>query len=247
MRPISSFSLILTLAACASSPVKPVTQLTAPTAAAAPAPASSSKLAIPDSLAPQDRPASLDPRHPLHIGEEYYPIASRRLGEEGTCVIRLQVDADGNIRATQLVTSTGFPRLNAACLSSTIDGRLIPATVGGKPAASWFLFRVNWRLNGPLLNPTPRIRDDYYLNVGPDYYPTASRTLHQEGDCIVHVTVDQDGPPSTVTVTKSTGYASLDQACISAVQQAQFIAARQDPEIISASTDIGIVWRLASP
>ena len=241
------FGLILALTACATPPPTKLSQPPTPTRASAPAPASSPKLAIPDLLAPRDTPAALDPKHPLHIGEEYYPVESRKQGEEGTCVVRLQIDTDGTIRATQLLTSTGFPRLNAACLSSTIDGRLIPATVGGKPTVSWFIFRVNWRLSGLTFKNVPRIRDDYQLKVGADDYPPLSRKLHQEGDCIVHVTVDQDGPPSTVTLTKSTGYDPLDQACITAVRQAQFIASRQDPGIVTASTDIGITWRLPFP
>jgi TonB family protein len=191
-------------------------------------------------------PPKLDPNHPLHIGEEYYPVESRRLGEEGTCVLRLQVDVDGYIRATQLLSSTGYQRLNAACLSSFTDARMIPATVGGKPTESWFLFRVNWKLNGLGFNNTPRIRDDYHLKVGPDDYPPLSRKLHQEGDCIVHATVERDGPPSNVTVSKSTGYAPLDQACLTAVQQAQFIAARQQGGTLPGSADINITWRLLS-
>ncbi len=191
-----------------------------------------------------DSPAALDPKHPLHIGEEYYPMDSRIHGEEGTCLLRLQVDSEGYIRATQLLSSTGFPRLNAACLSSSIDGRLIPATAHGKPVASWFVFRLNWRLNGATFQDRPRIRDDYQLKVGPDYYPQLSRQLHQEGDCIVHVTIDQDGPPSSVTMTKSAGYDPLDQACIAAIKEAQFVAARQYGQVSPASTDIGITWRL---
>lgn len=192
-------------------------------------------------------PPKLDPSHPLHIGEEYYPVESRRLGEEGTCVLRLQVDVDGYIRATQLLSSTGHQRLDAACLSSFTDARMIPATVGGKPAESWFPFKVNWKLNGLGFNNTPRIRDDYHLKVGPDDYPPLSRKLHQEGDCIVHATVERDGPPSNVTVSKSTGYEPLDQACLDAVQQAQFIAARQQGGTLPGSADINITWRLPSP
>ena len=191
-----------------------------------------------------DSPARLDPKHPLHIGEEFYPLESRMSGEEGTCLLRLQVDSDGYIRATQLLSSTGFPRLNAACLSSAINGQLIPATARGKPVASWFVFRVNWRLTGATFEDRPRIRDDYQLKVGTDYYPQLSRKLHQEGDCIVHVTIDQDGPPSTVTITKSAGYDPLDQACIAAIKEAPFVAARQYDQLFPASTDISIAWRL---
>jgi hypothetical protein len=49
-------------------------------------------------------------------------------------VVRLLVNVDGYIRATQLLSSTGFERLNAACLSSFTDGRMIPT--GGKDVCS---------------------------------------------------------------------------------------------------------------
>jgi TonB family protein len=189
----------------------------------------------------------VDPNHPLRIGEEYYPIESRKRQEEGICVVRLQVDADGYIRATQLLSSTGFDRLNAACLAAFADGRLLPATIDGRPVAAWTLERVVWKLTGNRFPLTPQIREDYRLKVGLDDYPAVSRKLHQEGDCVVHVDVAKDGSPTTVTLTKPTGYEPLDQACLSAVSQAQFIPARQGPTAIAASTDINISWRLPTP
>jgi TonB family protein len=237
MRTIVMLALVFGLSSCAASPTK-----------SAPTPAPSGITAtVPALLAQPDTPAKLDPKHPLHIGEEYYPIESRKHREEGTCVVRLQVDSDGYIRAAQLLTSTGFQRLNDACLSSAIDGHMIPATMEGKPAASWFLLRVNWKLSGSGFNDIQRIRDDYQLKIAAEDYPPLSRKLHQEGDYVVHATAEKDGPPSKVTLTKSAGYAPLDEACIAAVQQAPFIAARLEPGIVSASTDINIAWRLPSP
>jgi TonB family protein len=159
-------------------------------------------------------------------------------------VVRLHVDIDGYIRATQLLSSTGFERLNAACLASFTDGRMIPATEAGRPVPAWYNLRVNWRLTGSGLSLTPQIRDDYELKTGLDSYPALSRKLHQEGDCIVHVMVGDDGTVGTVNLVKSTGYAPLDQACLSVVQQAKFTPARADGRTIAASTDINISWRL---
>ena len=244
LRLIVMLAMGLGLCGCAAWPPRPATQNATAIPAPPSTPAAHTTMAVPELLTPLDGPAMLDPKHPLRIGSEYYPLESKVRGEEGTCVLRVQVDSDGYVRATQLLTSTGYPRLNTACLSSSIDGRLIPATIGGKPVASWFLFRVDWRLTGTTFNDRPKIRDDYQLKVGPDYYPPLSRKLHQEGDCIVHVTVDQDGPPSTVTVTKSTGYDPLDQACIVAIKEAQFVAARLYGQALPASTDVDITWKL---
>jgi TonB family protein len=112
---------------------------------------------------------------------------------------------------------------------------------------SWYNLRVNGRLNGNGLSITPQIRDDDELKAGLDNYPPLSRKLHQEGDCVVRVTVESNGTPSNVNVTKSTGYAPLDKACLSAVQQAHFVPARQEGKTLAASTDININWRLPSP
>jgi TonB family protein len=86
-------------------------------------------------------PVKPDPIHPLRIGEEFYPAESKRLQEEGICVVGFEVDPDGQIRATQLLSSSGFPRLNEACLAGFANGRLIPATVDGKPVAAWISSR----------------------------------------------------------------------------------------------------------
>src|SRR6204780_4775837 len=42
-------------------------------------------------------PIRQDPKHPLKIGEDYYPDASKRANEEGRCIVRVTVAADGRI------------------------------------------------------------------------------------------------------------------------------------------------------
>ena len=90
--------------------------------------------------------ASVDPRNPLHIGEEYYPDASKRLGEEGACRVKLQVPADGRITDAQVVQSSGFARLDNACLKGVIGQRMLPATEDGKAVDSETVIRIHWKL-----------------------------------------------------------------------------------------------------
>ena len=90
--------------------------------------------------------ASVDPRNPLHIGEEYYPEASKRLGEEGACRVKLQVRSDGHIADAQVVQSSEFPRLDDACLKGVIGQRMLPATEDGKPVDSETVIRIHWKL-----------------------------------------------------------------------------------------------------
>jgi TonB family protein len=195
-------------------------------------------------LVPGRTPAKIDQEHPLRIGEDFYPIESRRLNEEGMCVVRVEVDIDGHIRATQLISSSGFERLDAACLAAFADGRLIPATVDGRPVASWAAIPVKWKLSGRDFSAIPQIREDYQLKVGPDFYPGSARERHQEGDCVVHVAVGIDGRAIEAALKKSTGFAALDQACLQAVEQAEFVPARQFGVKLAAWADINISWRL---
>jgi protein TonB len=94
------------------------------------------------------RPASMDPRYPLRLGEAYYPDASRRLGEEGRCTLRLRVGADGLIQSAALEQSSGSERLDAACLAAVRGQRMRPASDDGRPVESTVSFPIRWQLAG---------------------------------------------------------------------------------------------------
>jgi len=47
--------------------------------------------------------------------EEYYPDASKRANEEGSCILLMKVAASGQILDATVQTSSGFPRLDEAC------------------------------------------------------------------------------------------------------------------------------------
>lgn len=87
-----------------------------------------------------------DPKHPLKIGEDYYPDASKRAGEEGRCVVKLTVAADGRIVDQSIQTSSGFPRLDDACLKGVRGQRMMPATEDGKPVETTAMVPIVWKL-----------------------------------------------------------------------------------------------------
>jgi len=87
-----------------------------------------------------------DPKHPLKVGEDYYPDASRRANEEGTCLVKLTVAADGRITDQSIEKSTGFPRLDDACLKGVRGQRLLPATEDGKPIEYTTVVPIRWNL-----------------------------------------------------------------------------------------------------
>jgi protein TonB len=78
-------------------------------------------------------PPRPDPKHPIDV-DDYYPDASKRAGEEGKCMAKVTIGTDGRVSAAEIAQSTGFPRLDEACLKVAKIYRLIPATIDGKPA-----------------------------------------------------------------------------------------------------------------
>jgi TonB family protein len=86
-----------------------------------------------------------DPSRPFHL-EDDYPPESKLLHEEGVCKVKLTVTADGNVRDISLTKSTGYPRLDQACLVAFVGGGFLPATQDGKPITTTLEIPITWKL-----------------------------------------------------------------------------------------------------
>ncbi len=73
----------------------------------------------------------LDPPAPV------YPSASRRLGESGRVLVRVEIDAQGHARQVQLSRSSGSTRLDEAALAAVRVARFKPYTENGSPLVVW--------------------------------------------------------------------------------------------------------------
>ena len=90
-------------------------------------------------------PPRSDPRHPLSQPE--YPPTARRLGQEGTVVLLIYVQADGKVSDVKIQKSSGFDKLDEAALrEAKRSWRFIPAKDGNTPVAEWGQFAVTFRL-----------------------------------------------------------------------------------------------------
>jgi protein TonB len=61
------------------------------------------------------------------------PVASRRLGEQGSVVLRVVVDARGAPRQVVLLRSSGYARLDDDALAAMKRARFHPCTDNGAP------------------------------------------------------------------------------------------------------------------
>lgn len=75
-----------------------------------------------------------------------YPAMSRRLGEEGKVMLRVQVGADGLPIAVHLEKSSNFPRLDEAARQGVERWRFVPARQGEQAVEASVIVPVLFRL-----------------------------------------------------------------------------------------------------
>ena len=106
--------------------------------APAPRPASAVTAAEPGPAAP---PA---PATPIGLGAELsvscpertaptFPLMSRRMGESGVTVLRVELNETGQVSAARVATSSGYARLDEAALAAVKSWRCNPAQRNGQP------------------------------------------------------------------------------------------------------------------
>jgi len=66
-----------------------------------------------------------------------YPSQSRRLGEEGRVLLRVQVSAEGSAITVQVKQSSGFERLDDAARNAVARWKFVPAHQNGLAITSW--------------------------------------------------------------------------------------------------------------
>jgi TonB family protein len=91
----------------------------------------------------------VDPAHRTKMPAEYYSDESRRNHEQGTCIVKLIIGVDGKVRDATLTQSTGYKRLDDACVDFLSTIQMLPATENGKPIVSSVDIPIAFKLNIP--------------------------------------------------------------------------------------------------
>ncbi|MCP4696016.1 MAG: energy transducer TonB [Gammaproteobacteria bacterium] len=100
---------------------------------------------------PKNPPPATPPSHKaafLHNPKPRYPRRSRRLGEEGKVVLRVQVDKSGRAKTVEIKSSSGFSRLDKAAVKAVWKWRFVPAKQGGQAVDGWMPVSVVFELKG---------------------------------------------------------------------------------------------------
>jgi protein TonB len=75
-----------------------------------------------------------------------YPRISRRMGEQGTVIVRVFISVQGLPDKAEVRTSSGFARLDQAALDAVQRWRFVPGRRNGTPEAMWFNIPVRFVL-----------------------------------------------------------------------------------------------------
>jgi protein TonB len=121
-------------------PPQPMPVLTAPPAPVAP-------IAPPKPAAPLTLTGELSVACPERTPPRYPPL-SRRMGEEGTVVLRVELDEHGKVCAARVSGSSGFTRLDDAALTAVRTWRCTPAQRDGLPVRAVALQPFKFILQG---------------------------------------------------------------------------------------------------
>jgi periplasmic protein TonB len=87
-----------------------------------------------------------DPRHPNR--KPPYPPGSIRSGEQGTVLLLLYVNVDGEVQDARVDKTSGFEKLDAAAVKYALRAwRFLPAESAGVKVAMWHRVAVTFRLD----------------------------------------------------------------------------------------------------
>ena len=93
-------------------------------------------------------PPKIDTKH-FPNSEDFYPAASKRMGEEGAPTVKVCMGADGKLSGPPTIAqSSGSARLDAGAIDLAKAGAryISPGTEDGKPVASCLEFRVRFQM-----------------------------------------------------------------------------------------------------
>ena len=89
----------------------------------------------------------------------------------------------------------------------------------------------------------PRFEAAYLRNPAPNY-PLAAKRRGESGTVLLRVLVTPDGNPASVTVFKTSGSLSLDDAAASAVRGWKFVPGREGDKAVQAEVHVPIVFNI---
>ncbi len=92
-------------------------------------------------------PPRLDAAY-LHNPAPEYPLESRRLREQGSVLLRVEVSTQGSALTIVIEQSSGWRLLDNSAVDAVKHWRFVPARRGADPIEAWVLVPIDFELSG---------------------------------------------------------------------------------------------------
>lgn len=125
---------------------KPAPQPPEPAPAPAPRPAPVPQAPPAPPAPPAKTDVSISASYSASNAKPVYPTMSKRMGEQGTVMLRVLVKSDGSAANVEVKSSSGFPRLDQSAVEAVKSWRFNPATLDGKPVDEWYQVPIPFKL-----------------------------------------------------------------------------------------------------
>ena len=125
---------------------KPAPQPPEPAPAPAPRPAPVPQAPPAPPAPPAKTDGSISASYSASNAKPVYPTMSKRMGEQGTVMLRVLVKSDGSAANVEVKSSSGFPRLDQSAVEAVKSWRFNPATLDGKPVDEWYQVPIPFKL-----------------------------------------------------------------------------------------------------
>lgn len=116
-------------------PAPPAPVATAEAAPAPPAPPAPPKVELPSSSADY-----------LNNPKPAYPRLSKTLNEQGKVIVRAYIEVNGIASKAEILTSSGYERLDQTALQTVLKWRYVPGKRAGVPEAMWVNVPIDFGL-----------------------------------------------------------------------------------------------------
>lgn len=131
----------------AAAPTSAMPSVPAPTPAAAMASTATASKPQPSTNAPTAVVLPSSDADYLSNPPPVYPGMSRRMGEQGTVVLRVFINTEGRAEKAEIRSSSGYSRLDEAALATVQRWRYVPGKRAGVPEAMWFNVPIRFVLD----------------------------------------------------------------------------------------------------
>jgi TonB family protein len=150
----------------------------------------------------------------IHRVEPEYPEAAKAQGISGMVVVQLQIDREGHVVQTDIVS--GDPLLTEAAVNAIKQWQFKPYTLDGEPVEVETTASV--RVGLPqMLRVSQGVMEGNLVHMVNPVYPVEARAARLQGDVILEVTISREGDVSHLAVIS--GHPLLADAATNAVKR----------------------------